>query len=180
LDLSRTNSGSLKTSGVDFAADYSLDTPFGRFASSVSATWVKDHETVFFPGQRTAERVGVADRAGTIPRWRTTASLGWSLRGLQLTTTVRHTPHYWDTNELGQVITRRVRSQTLIDAQASLELGAVLGDHSDWSGLTATIGVINLFDQEPGFSEMSWDLGYDPAQGDLRQRFGYIKLTKHF
>jgi outer membrane receptor protein involved in Fe transport len=97
-----------------------------------------------------------------------------------LSTTLRHTPHYWDTNEFGQVINRRVRSQTLVDAQASLELDSVFGQYSGWSGVKITTGVANLFDQEPNFAEVGRELGYDPTQGDLRQRFGYIKLSKRF
>lgn len=181
LDISRMNTGSLKTSGVDFAAAYAFDTSHGRFAPSLSATWVNQYETVTFPGEPSVERVGVANYAsGTIPRWRMVGSLEWSLRGLSLSTTVRHTPHYWDTNAFGQVIDRHVSSQTLVDAQASVELGSVLGESSAWSGTKLTAGISNLFDKEPGFAEAGGAEGYDSSQGDLRQRFGYLRLSKRF
>jgi iron complex outermembrane receptor protein len=180
LDISRINMGDLKTSGVDIAADYTIDTRYGRIAPSVFATWVDQYETVVFPGDRPTERTGVADRSGTIPRWRFVGSLEWSLRGLNLSTTVRHTPHYRDTNSLSQILERRVHAQTLMDAQASIELESVFGERSIWSGAKVTAGISNIFDKEPSFSEVLGDLGYDPTQGDLRQRFGYIKVSKRF
>jgi iron complex outermembrane receptor protein len=181
LDVSRVNAGSLNTSGVDFSATYSFDTPYGRFAPSLFATWVSKYETVIFPGEQPVERVSVANSdIGTIPRWRIVASLEWSLRDLNLSVTARHTPHYWDANTLGQVIDRHVGSQTLVDAQASFELGSIFGEHSTWSGVKLTAGVSNLFDKEPEFAEVGREQGYDPSQGDLRQRFGYIRLSKRF
>ena len=180
LDISRMNAGNLKTSGVDFALDYSFDTSFGRFAPSASATWVNDYRTIIFPGAAPTKRVGVANTLGTIPRWRSVATLAWSLRGLSLSTTVRHTPHYWDVNDLGQVTGRRVSSQTLVDAQASLELDAVFGTDAAWSGWKVAAGAANLFDQEPPFAEVFGAAGHDLNQGDLRERFGYIKLSKRF
>jgi iron complex outermembrane receptor protein len=180
IDLSRINAGSLKTSGVDLAAKYVFETSIGSFEPNLSATWVNQYETMVFPGERPTERTGVANRNGTIPRWRIIGSLGWSLRGLSMSTTVRHTPHYWDTNGLDQIVDRHVDSQTLVDAQVSLDLGALFGDRSRWSGLRATAGASNLFNQEPSFSEVQKELGFDPSQGDLKQRFGYIKLSKRF
>lgn len=180
LDLTRMNIGSLRTSGVDLALDYSFDTFVGRFVPSVSASWTNEYETILFPGERPVERVGVANFNGTIPRWRIAASLEWSRRDLSLSTTVRHTPHYWDTNEFGQVIDRRVQSQTLLDAQASFKFDTVFGTHPSWSGLKVTVGVSNLFDREPSFAQVLGAWGHDPSQGDLRQRFSYIKLTQSF
>ena len=75
---------------------------------------------------------------------------------------------------------RRVSSQTLVDAQASVELGSVLGESSALSGTKLTAGISNLFDKEPGFAEAGYAEGYDPTQGDLRQRFGYLRLSKRF
>jgi iron complex outermembrane recepter protein len=180
MDISRINLGSLSTSGVDFTANYSFETSLGSFAPSISATWVNEYETVSFPDQQPKERVGVVDGNGTIPRWRIVASLGWSLQGLNLSTTLRHTPHYWDTNGFDQIINRRVRPKTLLDVQAALDLDRVFGSQSGISGLKVTAGISNLLDEEPSFSEVYGELGFDPSQGDLRQRFGYIKLSKQF
>jgi hypothetical protein len=47
-------------------------------------------------------------------------------------------------------------------------------------GLSLQAGVVNLLDEEPPFAEISAPLGYDVTQGDLRQRFGYINLSKRF
>jgi outer membrane receptor protein involved in Fe transport len=42
------------------------------------------------------------------------------------------------------------------------------------------VGVQNLLDVEPPFSESAGLIGFDASQGDLRERFGYLKLSKSF
>ena len=46
--------------------------------------------------------------------------------------------------------------------------------------LTLRAGVVNLLDEEPEFSELSTQHGFDYTQGDIRQRFGYLSLSAAF
>jgi iron complex outermembrane receptor protein len=181
LDISRVNFGSIDTSGIDTSAGYSFDTPIGRFAPSLTTTWIADYETVELPGTRPEDKVGVANATGTILKWRTTATLGWSLRGISLAATGRYTPGYDDARNFTGPNGKRVSSQTLLDLQGSVDFDNFFSERSTWmSGLKLTAGVTNALNAEPRFSEITQGQGFDPSQGDLRQRFAYLRLSASF
>lgn len=174
------NLGSLDTSGVDLEVTWAFDTRFGRFTPHLSATWVEQYRIVNLPDEAPVDRVGVASLFGTIPRWRATAKLEWKRDGLQVSATARYLPSYDDATVTGPN-GRTIPSQVLFDLQGALDLNTFTGPGSSWSeGLTITAGVWNLFDEEPHFAEIGFTAGYDISQGDLRQRFGYLKLSKSF
>lgn len=181
LDISRVNFGSIHTSGIDTGVGYSFDTSIGRFAPSLSATWISDYETVELPGTSPEDKVDTASATGTILKWRTTATLGWSLRGLSLAATGRYTPSYDDARAFTGRNGKRVASQTLLDLQGAWEFDKFFSDRSTWmSGLKLTAGVTNVLNAEPRFSEITQGQGFDPSQGDLRQRFAYLRLSASF
>jgi iron complex outermembrane receptor protein len=181
LDISRVNFGSIETSGVDSGAAYSFDTKVGRFSPSLSATWVADYKVVELPGTPAVDTVGVASLNGTILRWRATATLGWAIRGVGLSATGRYSPGYEDATTSTGPTGRHLSSQVLVDMQGSLDFDEFFSNRSAWlPGLKLTAGVSNLFDKEPNFSEITDVRGFDPAQGDLMQRFAYLKLSATF
>jgi iron complex outermembrane receptor protein len=181
VDISRMNGGTLDTSGVDLSASYLLETAIGSFAPTLSATWVEQFTAVDIPGTPPVERVGVAHIQGTIPRWRAVASLAWSRRGLGLSATAYYVSSYEDASVLAGLTGRTVPAQTLVDAQGSIDFDEFLGGDTSWlGGVLLTVGVSNLFDEEPNFSTIGGSIGYDTSQGDLKQRFGYLRLSKHF
>jgi iron complex outermembrane recepter protein len=73
-----------------------------------------------------------------------------------------------------------VSSQLIVDVQASLLLDPYLKSDSPWTGFRISAGVTNLFDKRAAFAEVGIDQGYDTSQGDLKGRFGYVRLTKAF
>jgi len=177
VDSSNVNFGELTTSGVDTQISSSFDTIFGHFAPSLAATWVAKFSEVTAPSLPSVNRVGRADVNGTIPRWRATATIPWVNGGLGLAASARYIAGYEDTI-FNITNGRQVSSQTLIDFQGSLELGAMSA--ATWAQrLTVRAGVNNLFDREPPFSE-SVGLGFDMTQADVRQRFIYAVLSKAF
>jgi hypothetical protein len=105
-------------------------------------------------------------------RW---ARGGWSASGA-----VRYVPSYDDVDALGSGNGRKVAAQTLVDAQIALDLGEILAGRSPWQGFEVRLGALNLLNTEPPFAEVGWLSGYDLSQGDLRQRFAYLKLSKKF
>jgi iron complex outermembrane recepter protein len=182
IDISRINFGTLETSGVDFAVSYELDTRIGRLAPSISATWVEKYEAVDVPDTPAVNRVNVASGLGTIARWKAVGSLSWAWRALTATLTANYIPAYADTSALTLAKTgREIPSQTLVDVQASVDLGAFDPSSGAWlKGLRVTAGLVNATDEEPNYSDVAYVAGYDPSIGDLRQRFGYVRLTKDF
>ncbi len=139
---------------------------------------MRKYDAADFPNTPSVNRVGVASTQGTIPEWRATAGLAWNRDAFGLGGTVRYVSSYKDVNTSNVVTGRNVGSQTIFDLQGSLDLYRLSG-RSWFRGLTVRVGVLNLFDREAPFSEVSTS-GYDPSLGDLRQRFVYGALTKTF
>ena len=178
VDMSHINFGFLDTSGIDLGASHAFETTAGQWTAGLSATWVKEYETVDVPDSAPLDRVGVAAIGGSIPEWHAMATLSWARRGLSISTSARFTASYDDATYLAR-LDRRVPSQTLFDMQMTWDSDAYDTTGSRWlRGLKLTLGVSNLFDEEPNFSEIGGESGYDLSQGDIRQRFGYINLSK--
>jgi len=108
------------------------------------------------------------------------AGLAWSREAISISAKARYVPSYDDVDTPGHRTGRSVEAQTLVDAQIALDLSDVVGEESMWQGFELRAGVFNLLDEEPPFAEAGWFAGFDASQGDLRQRFGYVKLTKKF
>lgn len=179
IDASRLNFGKLETSGIDFTVAYTRQTRFGQLTPTLSATWVDEFRTRDLPGAQDVDRVGVADRLGTITDWRAVAGLTWSFGRIGLSTFARYVASYEDATPAGRT-GRIIPSQTLVDAQFSLDLGELLGAAAPWKDFELRLGATNVFDKEPPFAEVGGLSGYDLSQGDLKQRFMYVKLLSSF
>lgn len=180
IDVTRSNFGSLSTSGVDLSATIGFDTWLGRFTPQLSATWVHDFTTTDLVEGADVDRVGVANVQGSIARWRAVAGLAWSRQGTSVVANARYVPSYDDVDALGHRTARSVQDQMLIDAQIAFDLSEMGDEESMWRGFELRAGGINLLNEEPPFAEAGLLTGYDPSQGDLRQRFWYLKLSKRF
>jgi iron complex outermembrane receptor protein len=180
IDVTRMNFGSVDTSGVDLSVSRVLATDFGRFTPSFAVTWVRDFNTSDLIQGPDFTRVGVANLQGSVPRWRAVGGLGWNRSGFGASGTFRYVPSYDDVDAFGSRNGRRVGAQTLVDAQLSLNLGEMVTDGSPWDGIEIRVGLINALNAEPPFAEVDGLFGYDLSQGDLRQRYAYLKLTKKF
>jgi iron complex outermembrane recepter protein len=181
VDSTRINFGELKTSGVDWDASYSIDTRWGNFTPGFTGTWTAKHSSVELPGTAPVKRVGIASFNGTIPKWKMSATLAWGHEWIGASATARYI-HSYDDAIFGIGPTgRRVSSQSLIDAQASLDFGRIRPGHSSWlENLRLTAGVANLLDKEPPFTELFFESGYDQTQADLIGCTAYLNLSKGF
>lgn len=180
IDVTRLNFGSVRTSGVDFHANWNFETSAGRFAPELSVTWVHDFTTSDLVAGADVNRLGVADAQGSIVRWRGVASLKWSRGAFGLSSAVRYIPSYEDVSAFGGRSARRIDPLTMVDLQLSLDLGEMASPESAWSDFEIRAGALNLFDAQPPFAEVGFLAGYDASQADLRQRFWYLKLAKKF
>lgn len=177
VDVTRLNFGSIETDGVDISGKYAFPVKRGGVAASITATWVHRYDIIDVPGTEATNRVGVANAYGTIARWRGSTTVSWQHAGLSVSATARYTAGYRDTNAFGVAVDRRVSSDLLCDAQARFEASTLFPKYAGWVG---TLGISNLFDDEPPFVLMSGTNGFDNKQGDLRQRFMYARVAKTF
>lgn len=181
IDIRRLNSGSLQASGVDFSLEHLFRTSIGDFSPRLAATWMRTYETADIPGGPKSDRLDVADFLGTIARWRIVASLDWERNGVGFATSARYLPAYRDSWPIDNRPNGRIiASQTLIDAQAWVDLGTLIGHSDAWRGLEIRAGVSNVLDEDPPFAESGAMTGVDGSQADLRRRFGYVGVSKRF
>ncbi|HEY6645121.1 TonB-dependent receptor [Povalibacter sp.] len=179
VDSSRINFGTLETSGVDLAAHWSLTSAWGDFLPNLTLTWVDSYRAGSAPGAPAVDRMDVANADGTITSWRGVVGVSWQRGPWGTSLSGRYIPSYDDATFTGARTGREVQSQWLTDLQVSLDFRR--GEWSPWlKGFALQAGVSNLFDEEPPFSEIGTPLGFDLSQGDLRQRFGYLNLSKRF
>jgi iron complex outermembrane receptor protein len=180
LDISRINFGSMQASAIDMVAAHAFDTVFGRVEPSLSATWIDEYETVDVPDHSPRNRVGIANRYGAVARWRASATLGWARPSLGFSATARLTAATRDLSVHEGAAARKISSQTLVDLYGWVHFDQLPPEITWLSDVKVTAGVVNLLDKEPQFANMGSSWGYDPTQGELRQRFGYIRLAARF
>jgi iron complex outermembrane recepter protein len=179
IDSSRVNVGRVKASGIDFAIRSDFQTGAGRFTPELLATWFDNYLATDLPSRPAQERVNLASEVGTILEWRAILSLGWRRGPFGITSAARYTPSYDDAT-VGVRARRKVASQTLLDLQASVDFGRLLGASSHWAGFKLAIGATNVFNEEPSFALVGDAAGFDMSQGDLKQRAYYLRLEKSF
>jgi len=181
VDTSAINFGSLKTSGIDLAFQYAFETGIGRFSPSLAVTWVDSFRSIDVPDTPEYERVGIADPAGSIAKWQAVAGLGWAIPRMGLSAVARYLPAYDDALYMIGPTGRSIASFTQVDLQGWYSFDSASAPAMSWlQGLKLTVGLINVFDREPSFAEVGYFTGHDLSQGDLRQRFAYLRLSKSF
>jgi iron complex outermembrane recepter protein len=181
IDITSVNFGALQTSGVDTQLSASFDTSLGTFTPSLLATWVRSFESSDIPGAPPVERINRANPVdGSIPRWRASGTLAWNRLGVTLAATARYLTSYDDATPTGILNGRTISSTVFTDMQAAVDLGEWRSRWGWLDGLVIRAGVVNAFDEEPKFAEVAGSSGFDSSQGDVRQRFGYVSLSKAF
>lgn len=181
INSQNINSGQVETSGIDFETTYQFETGIGRFAPSLTATWVHRYKAADFPFSPNIDRVGIAQPSGTIPEWRAVANLAWTFGGAGASATGRYVSPYDDVDFFGERTGRRVKPPIIVDLQLSFDLGEMAKvERGLLDGLTLRTGAINLFDARPPFSEVNGAYGFDQSQSEIRGRFVYFKATKDF
>lgn len=181
LDVTPDNIGSLDASGLDFTATMDVETRFGRLRPALSATWMDEFTVIDVPGLPAVNRVSLASLFGTVPKWRAVAGVTWSRNAVNATIAARFLSSYDDVSSgFNRRNGRAVPAQTFVDMQASLDLDRHVDVKSSLRGTRLSAGVTNLFNKQPPFAELRGDFGYDPTQGDLKGRFGYVRFEKRF
>ncbi|KAA5840990.1 TonB-dependent receptor [Pseudomonas chlororaphis] len=170
------NLGKLKTSGVDVSLDYRLPaTAWGEFGLGLQGTYVTRYD---YQQQLKGEyidklgdfRGGDFASAGAVARWRHSLTATWNQGPLGATLTNRYTSGYHDSDRDSH---NRVGSYNVWD---------LAGTYTWRQALGVTLGVKNLFDREPPFSNQTYTFqsGYDPRYSDPFGRTLYTRLSYNF
>lgn len=143
------NAGFIETDGLDFAADYAVDTDIGRFKVRGEVSYVLSYEQETLPGTGVRDLLGYTtdDLRSGQPDWRGTLNLGWAWQDFDASVAVNHidsfkacTAPQAGAAEAAVCSTRpEVDSFTTADVQASWS--------APWNGIL-TVGVRNVTNEE--------------------------------
>jgi iron complex outermembrane receptor protein len=172
----RQNLGKLQTSGVDVDVTWrGPSSSLGRVGFSLNGTYIIDwrqqldsiHDVTACG--RNADPVAI----GAVPRWRHYAALDWTLGPWGATVAQNFTAGYTDTNFDAAGNERKVAPNDIWNVQAS---------YSGFRNTTLVLGVKNIFDRAPPFSNQQFffQVGYNPQYSDPRGRMLYGSLTFAF
>ena len=170
------NLGRVKIQGIDVDARFSTPaTDFGRFRALITGTYYIEYETQNIDGSwsGSVSNAFQAVATGITPRWKSYAALTWDYGPWTATLGNSFQSSYIDQSTDAADNTRRVGEMSLWDLQ---------GSYTGFKNMTLTIGVKNLFDTNPPFTNQSntFQVGYDPSYYDARARFVYGSFNYSF
>ena len=176
IDQRFVNLGRVKIQGIDIDARLtSPSTDLGRFRAVVTGTYYISYE-VEQPNGSFAGFVSNAFQApatGITPRWKSYAALTWDRGPWTATLGNNYQSSYIDVHTDNNDNLRRVGSLSTWDLQ---------GSYTGFKNFTLTLGVKNLLDTNPPFtnSDLTFQSGYDPSYYDPRARFVYGSIRYAF
>lgn len=172
------NIGERQVGGWDIAMNYNFPrTRYGRYFLSFNAAHIHKYQEQLNPGARRINLAGeFADEAsegrGALPKWKYNLGMYWKRKQWQ----ANYSMHYVSSLKEdipGSGNTRSIDSWLTHDVQFNyLFLVA--------NGLRFTVGVDNLFDQDPPFAASAFNDNIDSRTHELTGRFWYAKLAQRF
>jgi outer membrane receptor protein involved in Fe transport len=173
INTTYVNANSLETSGLDFVANYKIDTDIGTFTPNLSATYILAYDLV---DPQAGKIDGVGSRnynnIGTsTPELKANLGLNWTHENYSANIFARYTDSYTDDqNDL-----REIESQLTWDAQLNIDMGGLFETDAAY---ILTFGGVNLTDQDP--PQVYTNGGFDSKVHDPRGRQVYARLAIEF
>lgn len=155
------NLGDMKVNGIDLSLQLRSDaTPYGRFTLGLQGTYLTKWEQQLEKGGEFYSSLGIYSHENNFPapRYKQVVQVGWSYDAWSANLANRFTSGYWDQNLTefgGDYDFNKVGKYSLWD---------LTGTWQGVKGLTITAGVLNLFDEDPPFSNQgaTFQVQYDP------------------
>jgi iron complex outermembrane receptor protein len=166
------NLGDLWTSGID--VDLNLRGPatsFGRVSFNLNGTYINKWQQQL-DGVHYVVAVG-RSIVGAVPRWRHYATLYWNYGPWTATLAQAYSSGYTEVNPTTPFNERKVGTYDIWNLQ---------GTYSGVENTTVTIGIKNLFDRAPPFSNQNEHglVMFDPRYADPRGRTFYAQIAVSF
>ena len=186
------NLGLIRVQGIDAAVEYvTPTTAIGMFTLRLDAAYIHSFEQQASAAEPVRELIDTYAR----PEFRGRAQGGWRIGGFELITTFNYIDSYEDitadrTVDLSTTVDMLVEYRFGRPATASAPPPAAADSksvvdaitaqpQSAWlNGLAIRVGVRNIFDDPPPFSNQT--AGYPVALEDPRQRFVFFDIEKRF
>ena len=168
------NLGEVETDGVDVSVNArAMRGPMGSFTLGMEGTWVHSYE---YQNERNGEfiqNVGRYADMGAVFRWQHTLTLGWASGNWSALLANTFKSSYDDQNFVDPEFFNKVESYSLWN---------ISGSYTGYRGLTLTVGVKNLLDEDPPFSNQGtlFQKGYDPRSTDPVGRALFMRASYTF
>ena len=159
------------TSGVDFSARFRFPvTAFGQFTAGLESTYLINSKQRLKGNNDYTQNIGVYATFGPVLRYKQILSLSWDYGPWNAAAFYNWSSGYQDQNLNAAGNVRQVGNYETVDVTASYTL---------MKSLKATLGVRNLFDRNPPFSNQNayFQVGYDPTIGDPHNKTYYARLS---
>jgi iron complex outermembrane receptor protein len=172
VDQFNTNFGKNEISGIDVDLAYRFPaTDWGNFKWHLNGTYNIHNKQEQLDGTLPDFVNTTAGNPGVIPRWRHYATLDWDFGPWSATLAQTYQMGHRDaapdttsgTDNMGNPVNRKV---------GDYELWDISGSYTGFKNTTLSLGVRNLFDRNPPFSNQgqTFPVGYDPSYTDPRGR----------
>lgn len=177
--ITQQNLGNLVTSGIDVDLAWrGPATDIGRFGFTLNGTYVTEWK-LQPDGLNYESALGRIAVVGPLPRWKHYAALNWAFGAWGATLAQTYQSGYEDAN----IFPRRVSPEVAVPRQvASYSVWDLQARYSGWPDTVIVLGVKNLFDRDPPFTNQPFttQVGYDPNYADPRGRTIYARITVAF
>jgi iron complex outermembrane recepter protein len=179
---SRDNTGSLETSGIDFAARYAGQAGFGGLRAGLSGTYVFNYDYSILPGAPTVDYVNEFNSIGSPLRFRARGEIGADIGEFSATAFVNYSNGYdFPRNLLPAAAParyERVDSYLTVDTTFSYDFAG--GAFTD--GLRAALSIQNVFDEEPPLvlNGGSSSIQFDPTNASALGRLISLQMTNRW
>jgi len=179
------NLGTITTNGVDFKANWiGPQMSWGQLNASLQSTHNIKYEAVDKDGNHAQREVGIEVSDSAIPDWQTNVQMGWKQGDWNVAWNVRYISSVKES--CGNAVATPATGCPTGDGFHELGATSYHDVQVGWNnafgahGLTATLGVNNLFDKDPPPCVSCSLNGYDAGTYDLPFRFWYLDLRYKF
>ena len=167
------NLGDTRTEGLDLQAAHRMRFMGGNLSLAATGTYVMKYEYQREIGGPFIQNVGRFSDAGAIFRWKHTLQATYARESWSLGVAQRFHRGYDDENFVEPEFGNRVGDYDVWD---------VYGSYSPMKALTLNVGVRNVFDKDPPYSNQTqtFQAGYDPRYADPTGRAFFVRATYAF
>jgi iron complex outermembrane receptor protein len=173
VDARYQNLGGVVTDGLDISGQYALRTAFGGFTFRLNSTFVNKYVYQSYQGGPWLNNVDQFSNDKNVFRWQHTLNVNWAMGDYSLGLVGHYKTGYADAVPSKSYSARDVSSYTTFDLYGSWRV---------IKPLSLTLGVRNLLDRDPPFSQQTtvFQAGYDPRYADAIGRTFYVRGTYDF
>ncbi len=180
IDLFKANRGKQRASGLDLAMSWrDLQTGIGNFSAYLNGTLTLSSKAQTGDGDPFVSNLGRFVNDRVVQRWRHTVRVDWEQGDFGASLANTFLSSYADQNNAPDINSEQYVPFNRVKAYSIWDLS---GSWQATPALALRLGVKNLFDTSPPFSNQSYYYlsGYDPSYTDPRGRFFYASLQYKF